>query len=171
MISQPATAEQAEDVSLLMFEVQGQACAIPVESVSQILHLPELSRPAGTPAILDGYLNLQGRPIAVVTLARLFGLEASAPSLYTPLILLRDDLGEYAVRVSSVQDLARVSKLHVRPLLDQHVATGSCLINDRVVSVLTPSALFQAGERERIHELAQIEQKRQSQMHPETPVA
>ncbi|HLE20500.1 MAG TPA: chemotaxis protein CheW, partial [Vicinamibacteria bacterium] len=45
----------------LAFELSESVCAVPLEEVHSIVHLPALSRPPGMPVLLEGFLNLRGK--------------------------------------------------------------------------------------------------------------
>ncbi len=71
-----------EPRATLVFEIAGNLCGLGAADVREIVFMPALTRVAGQPPILDGFLNLRARAIPVVTVARLFDLTATpaAPS-------------------------------------------------------------------------------------------
>jgi chemotaxis signal transduction protein len=76
--------------------------------VREIVFLPALTRVPGQPPVLDGFLNLRGRAVPVITLGRLFDLDAAAFTLHTPLVIL--DGGEpVALAVDRVEEVAVIS--------------------------------------------------------------
>jgi purine-binding chemotaxis protein CheW len=71
--------EAETQVALLAFELGGQAYALPLEEVAEVLTLPDrLAAIAGSDEATLGVLNLRGRLLPVVSLHRLLGLATPA---------------------------------------------------------------------------------------------
>lgn len=87
-------------LELVIFEVGNARCALPLESVREVLHMAALARSPGLPPILPGFLNLDGASVPVIDVARLFDLPAEEPGLYTPLVVLRE--ASFALLVDAV---------------------------------------------------------------------
>ena len=68
----PGAATAPRDV--LVFRLADQQYGIPVGEVQEIVPMARLVRSASLPAVIDGFLNLAGRAVAVVPLRRLLGL-------------------------------------------------------------------------------------------------
>ena len=85
--------------NLLIFQTSGMDCALPVESVREIVPMAMLSEPPGLPSGMAGFLNLRGVAIPIVHLDRLFNLPEQRPGLNTPMIVLRGVLGPVGILV------------------------------------------------------------------------
>jgi purine-binding chemotaxis protein CheW len=59
--------------------VAGEAYAVPVENVLEVVRPGEVTPVPGSPAELLGVLNLRGQIVAVADLAQILGLHAAAP--------------------------------------------------------------------------------------------
>ena len=103
---------------IVVFQLAGQAYGIRVDAVWEILPMPQLSQPPGLPHVLAGFLNLGGLAIPVIRLARLFGLDELAPSLYTPLLLVRCAEQPVAILVDAIQEIISVDESSIVPLPD-----------------------------------------------------
>src|SRR5579872_3714910 len=75
--------------TIVVFNVIGQTCALELKELQEITSLAELSCPPGLPSILKGFLNLSGKAIPVLNLARLFHLNEGVPGLYSHLLILK----------------------------------------------------------------------------------
>src|SRR4051812_6590060 len=69
---------------LVVFHLAGQAYALELGAVQEIVLMAALSRPPGLPSMLEGFLNLAGTAIPVVRLDRLFRLPEQMPGMFTP---------------------------------------------------------------------------------------
>ena len=156
---------------LLCFILGGQFCALPAESVSEILPMAWLSRPPGLPSILKGFLNLRGSAVPVLRTARLFGLPEPSLGPYTPLLIARGRSHPLGLLVEAATSMASVPG----PLLP---VPEDCLFNEcaegitpgeEPVCVLCLERLLLAEERRRILELQALEQERLEALIKETP--
>ncbi len=61
-------------MEILLVEVAGERCALPVARVRRIVRAAAVARLAGAPPVVDGVLNLGGRAVPVLSLRRRFSL-------------------------------------------------------------------------------------------------
>jgi purine-binding chemotaxis protein CheW len=89
----------------VVFAVGSARCALRQSEVRELLPVPHLWRPPGLPRTVEGFMNLGGTAVAVVSLAQLFGLGdgAGEDGLYRHLILLHGERA--ALLVSRVLDV------------------------------------------------------------------
>lgn len=150
--------------SLLVFRLSGEACAFPVKSVREIVHMARLSRPPGLPSILEGFLNLRGAAVPVLRLDRLFHLPERTPGLYTPLLILRGPDAPLALTVDAVSEVLSVSEEDLLPVREADLFNGcvgaEAVLNGRVVHLLSPERLLLEQERRRIAEFQAVAQQR-----------
>src|SRR5215213_10007728 len=66
--------------SFLTLFVRDEAFALPVESISEVIRLPELTCVPRSPASLAGLANLRGAVLPVADLRRLLRREAAPPT-------------------------------------------------------------------------------------------
>jgi len=150
--------------SFLVFELGEQAYGIPIEVVEEILPMASLSRPPQAPPLLAGFLNLEGEPVPVIRLRRLFGGEMVPAELYTPLVLVRLADRLVALWVDKVQQIASARDSMIAPVdgmysLNQ-CATGVVEAADTVVVLLSPERLLLEQESVQVDELTAMERER-----------
>ena len=63
----------------LTFTLQGHILAIPIDSIKELIELPEMTPVPMMPAFLRGVMNLRGSVIPVIDLAQRFGLARTEP--------------------------------------------------------------------------------------------
>jgi purine-binding chemotaxis protein CheW len=138
----------------LLLDVAGTVCALPQAAVAEVLPLPALGKPAGDGGWLTGFMNLGGRPVPVLDLARFLGLRADPATggLYDHLVLNRDR--DFAWLVDRVVDLAQVPAAAHRGA-DPAASLNGCVaasldLGDRAVPVLDPFRLLTRAEEIRL---------------------
>jgi len=127
--------------------------------------MAHLSKPAGVPSILAGFLNLAQRPIPVIRIHRLLEVAESAHGLYTQIIIFRDRNG-IAVGwvVDQVLQIIPVSTDDIMPVprneCFKDCATGTFLFTDSTVTILAPERVLLEKERQSIAAFQELEQGR-----------
>lgn len=154
--------QQTENV--VVFDLGGEACALPSDFVQEIVLLPALSKPPGLPVFVAGLMNLGGAAIPVLRLHGLLGMEPVEPNLYTPVVVLRGLGTQMALmvdRVAEVLDLAKASMVPV----DSMESFNGCLVADlafqgRIIHLLDPARLLLEKEKAAVGEFRREEQIR-----------
>jgi chemotaxis signal transduction protein len=146
------------DELFLIFSVADRLYALQTHLIREIVFVSAMSSLPGQPRIVEGFLNLRGESVAVVSLRTLFGEPPAPPDVYAPVLVLRGDGGSApALLADEVLDLARSSTVSL-----QSPAAASS-VNDCAewtfqsgpanVTVLSAERLLLVQERERIAEL------------------
>jgi purine-binding chemotaxis protein CheW len=150
--------------SALLFRAAGHLCAIPSNRVTELVLLPELLRVPAQPALLDGFLNLRGVPVPVVSFARLFGQDSPAPDLHTPLVLVHAPGGLLALRVDRVEDVAAVPPDAILPAAAHdslnECAEGQFPWNGEIAVLLAADRLLLRKEQECVADLEALARQR-----------
>lgn len=149
---------------LLLFDLGGQSYAIETVEVREVMFMAALSRPSACPSVLAGFLRVGDRVIPVVDLRRLFELPARPPTLYTPLIVLRDAVQPLALCVDEVLREVGVADADVTPIEGERTLNG-CVgfetwLDGRHVHGLDVKKLLLENERRCVDELRALEQRR-----------
>jgi purine-binding chemotaxis protein CheW len=154
--------------TFLVFEVSGRLCALPVEAIREIVHIAATVQTPGQPAIVEGFLNYHGNPVAVVSLSRMFGMPEREPGLYASVILLRSGGSAMGVLADAIDGVVAVDEL--QPLPAQH-SFNDCA-EAQFVSAGGPVILFNADrillekERRCIADLAEQARERLDELEP-----
>lgn len=146
----------------LLLDVAGTPCALAREAVAEVLPLPELFAPPAADGMLAGFLNLGGRPVPVVDLARLLGLGSREPGLYAHLVLAASR--EIAFLVDRATDVVSLEAGALRPVAPERTLNGcveaELALRDRLVHLLGLDRLLTAEESARLSALAQAARER-----------
>lgn len=151
-------------ISVLVFRISEQYCALPLDSLQEIVPMVGLSHPPSMPAILEGFLNLRGTAVPVVSLSRMFSLPERPYGLYSPIIVLRATDYRMALLVDHVSQVWSVTGEDSLPVPEKHsfndCAEAVVVIADRVVHILSPERLFIAKQQQCLIEFQAMEQQR-----------
>ena len=149
---------------VLVFRVGGQRYAIPLRDIAEIVPMARLASSPSLPAVVDGFLNLAGRAVAVVRLARLLGAPEQPPGLYTPLLILRHAEPPLALLVERVERVVRLADGGVLPVGTDDsfngAVTGVATLDAQPVFLLAPDLLLLAKEQQCLAEFQDREQSR-----------
>jgi chemotaxis signal transduction protein len=132
------------DPVLLGCRFADAGCAIPSEAVVEVLHLPALTRAPGTAPAIAGWFLLAGAVVPVVDCARLFGLAASPPGDYAPLVLLHGP-PRTALLVDALTGLLRAPRHQWLPMGTGGGFRGCCRFAVTTQAGQPPLPVLEAG--------------------------
>jgi len=160
-------------LQIIIFDVGGVDCALRRDAVRELLPLPRLWRPPGTPRPVAGFFNLGGRAVPVIRLDVLFGLEpperSSEAELYRHLVMVDGlaDSAPTALLVDRVHDLAEAAPQQLSPVAAQDTLNGCVEAEidrpDGLVHLLSVERILFAEERQALAELGRQAQNRLSE--------
>ncbi len=117
----------------LTFALKNDTFAVPIESIKELIELPQLTSVPMMPAFLRGVMNLRGAVIPVIDLAERFGLPPSEPTRRTCVVIFelassegRKTLG---VMVDAVHEVLEIDsgRIDPPPQFGSHVAPAFLL--------------------------------------------
>jgi len=150
-----------DERSVLVFQVSGEAFALPLEEVQEIVPAAALLKPPGLPTVLEGILNLGGIAVPVLAINRLLGLPDQSLSLYAALVVLRNP---GALLVEAADRIVSITTDRFLPIPSNHsfndCAVAEILVEDRTVHVLSRERLLLEKEHRAIAELQAMAQQR-----------
>lgn len=153
---------------LLVFDISGKFCGLPVEDLSEIVPMALLSRPPSMPTIIEGFLNLRGTAVPVVSLSRMFRLPERPLELYTPIIVVRGRGCPLAFLVDHVTQILSLLVEDAVPLQKDHsfndCAEAQVATTERVVHIFSSKRLLIEKERQCLSEFQVMEQRRLSEL-------
>ncbi len=149
---------------VLVFHVGGQRYAIALREIAELVPMARLATSPSLPAVADGFLNLAGRAVAVVRLARLLGAPEQPPGLHTPLLVLRHAEPPVALLVERVERIVRLPDGAVQPVGTEDsfngAVSGVTTLDGHSVFLLAPDLLLLAKEQQCLAEFQDREQSR-----------
>jgi purine-binding chemotaxis protein CheW len=147
----------ADFEQIVVFDLEEQRYALPIEQVQEIQQLVEPTRVPDTSSALLGMVNLRGTVVPALDLRGLLGLERRAYDLQTPMVICRVGERLAAIVVDEVEDVIDVpsdcmqtpSKIY--DLADKMV--GVCRLESGLIFVLDVERLLPESELEEVEGL------------------
>jgi purine-binding chemotaxis protein CheW len=150
--------------AVLVFSVSGRMAAFPAEEVERVVLVPELSRPPGLPAAIEGILNLSGQAVPVLRVDRLLGLTEQSIGLYSMILIVRAAVGRFAILVDPGSRLVLIPAGSRLPV-DGGDCFNACAeatvnIEGDPVPVLSATRMLLEKEKQMLAEFQQAAQRR-----------
>ena len=149
-----------EEIQLVVFKVGSEEYAAPILDVKEIIKLSKLTPIPHAPEFIAGIINLRGKIIVVIDLAKRLALKKEPT--WTHLVIL--SVGEHllGVTVEGVSQVLRVDKAKIKDppqLIAKKIHTdylnGVVVLEDRLIIILNIKQLFSEEELAHIQELTQ----------------
>lgn len=103
----------------LTFTLAEEQYAVPVEEVQEVLEFTSVTRVPRTQPFMRGVINLRGSVIPVIDLRLKFGMEATARTIATSIVVLEIELGGTSITVGaladSVQEVVSLDEAMIEP--------------------------------------------------------
>jgi purine-binding chemotaxis protein CheW len=155
-----ASGEASDEIRLVSFEVDGQEYALPIESVEEIVQLPDhINAIPNSRRHLIGVMTLRDRMLPLVSLRSLFGMAAAADDQQSRIVVVSQEQGgtmhSVGLVTDTVKEVLRAPKASVDPV-PRMLSSGSgtrevesiCRLEEgkRLVSIMAAERLFLNGE-------------------------
>ena len=131
--------ETARPGQYLSFALTELSYALPISAVREINRVMTITPIPETPAYIAGVMNLRGRVIPIVDLRVRFGLNASAYTRQTCIIVVDSERGQAGLLVDSIHGVANLTADQIEPrpqigtTTDSTFVTGMGKIEKRVL--------------------------------------
>lgn len=122
-------AEDLQTTQYLTFTLAGEVFAVDVARVREILEMPSITKVPQVPEFMRGVINLRGCVVPVIDLRLKFGMEETAQTVNTCIIVVEVDMdGENIVLgalADSVQEVIEMepSQIEAAPHIGTHLKT------------------------------------------------
>jgi len=157
----------------VVFHLGGQAYALPLREVQEILPLALLSRTPGLPSLLAGFLNLGGTAVPVLRLDQLFELPELTPGRYTPLVLLRAPDSPLALLVEKVSRIVSVAEEAILSVPENQsfndCVEGIATLDGHLLLLLSAERILSEKEQQCLAEFQDREQARLRALEEPSP--
>jgi len=148
--------EASDEIRLVSFEVDGQEYALPIESVEEIVQLPDhINALPNSRQHLLGVINLRNRMLPLVSLRSMFGLPPAAEDQQSRIVVVSREISGASHSVGlvtdTVKEVLRAPKSAVDPVprlmasrTGQQEVESLCRLDAgmRIVSIMAPERLF-----------------------------
>jgi chemotaxis signal transduction protein len=132
-------AEQRVERQLLRFSLAGDAYAMSVEGVREIVRMRKVTPIPRVPEAIPGVISLRGDILEVIDLRRRLGLPPAEPTRSSRIVVVVAGEGRTAgLLVDEVTEVLRVAEAELRPsgASDAAAVESLCVRGDRFISLL-----------------------------------
>ena len=133
---------------LLIFTLEGDLYAIPVEWVREIVRLRAITPMPRVPPEIRGVISLRGEIVQVLDLCCRLGIQVRKPTRTSRIIVLHGDHGTVTgLLVDSVREVLRVAEEAIQPppTGDSDSVDELCRWDDEFISVLNVERVLELG--------------------------
>jgi purine-binding chemotaxis protein CheW len=154
----------------MTFQLAQEVYGLEILAVREIIGLMEITRVPRTPGFIRGVINLRGRVIPVIDLRLKFGMEATAPTEQTVIIVVQCPGAGRMITMGVLVDLVlevlalAASQIEPAPDLGQATIDGDFLrgvgkANDRVIFLLDIARVLTGAEVAQLSGVAERSQR------------
>lgn len=146
----PGGDAEAEELvrELLVFRLDGDPYAVPVERVREIVRLRPITPVPRVPSSILGVISLRGEVVQVLDLRRRLGLQADPPRRTHRIVVLHGEDGTTTgLLVDGVTQVLRAEEEALRPPAagESEAVSGLCVQDDRFISLLHLERVLDLG--------------------------
>ena len=141
-----------ELLQLVSFHVGGEEFGLDILRVQEIIRIQQLTRVPNSPDFMDGVINLRGKVIPVISLRKVFGLDALAHDKQTRIVVVEMNGAVLGFVVDSVSEVLRVPARTVEPpprlgKVQREYVAGVGKLDDRLLILLDLERLISGSEQ------------------------
>ncbi|MBU0502209.1 MAG: chemotaxis protein CheW [Candidatus Margulisbacteria bacterium] len=154
---------KVEEVQLVVFRLRDEEFGLPINQVTRIVRVPEITKVPEAPGFIEGVINLRGDVIAVIDLARQFELPAIAERPASSRIIVAEIGGKpIGLLVDEVPELVRIAKDDIDPppeilqtKVKKEFISGVGKLKERLLILIEADKLLEPNE---VKQLTQIKE-------------
>jgi purine-binding chemotaxis protein CheW len=121
-----------DDVQLVIFRLSTEEFGVDISQVREIIRVGEVTRIPGSPAYVDGVINLRGQVTTVVNLRNRLGMDGRPIDTNARIMILEVDKNVIGVIVDSVTEVKNLASAQIDALPE---ALSSSVSSDYIQGV------------------------------------
>ncbi|MCK4798881.1 MAG: chemotaxis protein CheW [Spirochaetes bacterium] len=147
-----------DEYQLILFNLGKSFYGIPIENVSEINKMEEITILPKAPKFIEGVINLRGNVVPVIDLRKRFGMEQVERTKMTKIIVILLGKRLFGVIVDSVQEVLTLPKDRIELSLPTTSGLKAEFINaigkydDKLIIILEISHILQSTEEIKVEE-------------------
>lgn len=151
--------DSGEEFQLIRFNLGKSFYGIPIEHVSEINKLEEITTLPKAPKFIEGIINLRGNVVPVIDLRRRFGMEQVERTKKTKIIVVYVLKRLFGVIVDSVYEVLSLPKENIEPSLPTASGLKAEFINaiakykDTLIIILEITKILKSTEDIKVEEM------------------
>lgn len=127
----------------VLFRLGQEEYGLPIEQVNSIIRFEEATPVPKAPPMVDGVINLRGRVVPVVNLARKFGSKTFDPTAMSRIVIVEAEGGLVGLTVDAANEVVTIAPEDIREAPDTALSSdteeafeGVASIQDMLVILL-----------------------------------
>lgn len=144
-----------KEIQLVIFRLAGEEFGLDISQVREIVRLQDITPMPKAPEFIRGVTNLRGQIIAVMDLAKRFGLKEAADGEKTRIVICEIRNNAVGLIVDEVPEVIRISSENIEPtpqMLETQIHTdfikGVGKLEGRLVIILDADKILSPQEAE-----------------------
>jgi purine-binding chemotaxis protein CheW len=140
-----------DEVQLVLFELEDETYAIEIHQVREIIKLIDITPVPRTPTFIRGIINLRGKIVIVTDIKERFNLKKNRQG--THIVIVDVDGNTFGIIVDDVSRVLRIMRDDIKETpsiitekIHAKYAKGVVILDDKLVILLDPSALYSEDE-------------------------
>jgi purine-binding chemotaxis protein CheW len=109
------TKKEYSEKQLVIFRLANEEFGVDISEVREIIKLENITRIPNTESYIDGVINLRGKIIVVIDLAKKLNLPVEPPSKDTRIIVIEVGVNTIGMIVDSCNEVLRLASEHIEP--------------------------------------------------------
>ena len=136
------TLQQQDEQQLVVFDLASEGYGVDISAVREIIRLQEITRVPGTPAFVEGVINLRGKVIPVIDLRKQFSLSIQSETKDNRIVVVDIGAQDIGVIVDAVTEVLRIPTDSIEPpasvitTADSEYLLGIAKLKDRMIILL-----------------------------------
>ncbi len=153
---------KGKEIQLVIFRLRDEEFGVDISSVLEISRVLDITHIPQAPGFIEGVINLRGQVMAVVDLARQFGLKPQAELPKTARIIVVNVSDEtIGLIVDEVPEVLRIAEVDIEPTpeiiqteIKKDYIKGVGKLGDRLVILLDIDKVLAPHEIEQVSKIA-----------------
>jgi purine-binding chemotaxis protein CheW len=112
------TGSSEDSIQMVIFRLGGEDFAVDIMHVQEIIRMPEVTQIPQSPFFVEGVVNIRGRVIVVVNLAKRLALESVVQDENSRIIIIELENNVVGMIVESVSEVLSIPVSSVGPVPD-----------------------------------------------------
>lgn len=157
------TKVKSPEIQLVIFRLRDEEFGVAISEVREIVRMMDITHIPEAPGFIEGVINLRGQVIAVIDLAKQFGLQAQEGFSKTARIVVVEVQGKtIGLIVDEVPEVRRILQENIEPtpeVIETEVKEGYIKgvgkLGDRLLILLDLSKVLKPHEVEEVARVSQ----------------
>lgn len=146
----------SQEEQTVVFQLMGQVYGVDINAVYEIIRMESITKVPRSPHFVEGVINLRGRIIPVIDLAKRFGLGQNEQTQNSRIIIVEVSGQTIGVIVDSVQEVLRLPINSIEPPppvvdgIEAAYIRGIAILEERLIILLDQNKILMEEEKDQL---------------------